>query len=52
MHACEKMGSVIYIYTDKTGALTKNEMSVFTILTGKNKLDLKMNLEINDVGKL
>ena len=52
MHACETMGGANYICTDKTGTLTKNEMSVFQILTGVWKRELKQNLEVEEVGKL
>ena len=52
MHACETMGGADYICTDKTGTLTKNEMNVFKILTGKKVLELKQNKEINTVGKI
>ena len=52
MHACETMGGANFICTDKTGTLTKNQMSVFKVLTGKNSFEIIQNLEKDDVGKL
>ena len=52
MHACETMGGANYICTDKTGTLTKNEMSVSQVLTGTFQRKLNQNRDVEEVGRL
>jgi len=53
MHACETMGGANYICTDKTGTLTRNEMSVNQILTGDcKKMPLAQNIDVEGVGNV
>ena len=52
MHACETMGGANYICTDKTGTLTRNEMSVSQVLTGTFKRELNQNRDVEEVGRL
>ena len=48
----EIISEIRYICTDKTGTLTKNEISVFKISTGALERELMQNMEVGDVGKM
>ena len=52
MNSCEIMDGANYICTDQIGTFTKIEMSVFQVLTGKSKMELKQNVEVENIGKL
>lgn len=48
MHACETMGAVTVICTDKTGTLTQNQMSVHQMhLLSDKSNDLNRNIALN-----
>ena len=46
------MGGANYICTDKTGTLTKNEMSVYKVLLGDSTIMLKQNMKLFRIGEL
>jgi Ca2+-transporting ATPase len=49
MHACETMGAINVICTDKTGTLTQNRMEVQSIFMGGKE---NIQLDNDDIGKL
>ena len=51
-HSCETMDCANYIITDKTGTLTRNEMSVFKVFTGNGQFELEQNIEDENEGIL
>ena len=53
LHACETMGAVTVICTDKTGTLTQNQMQVDTLLLKQGTEDLLDNaIAINSTAEL
>lgn len=48
MEACETMGGANFICTDKTGTLTKNEMTIVNIYDGEKDISLKSLYQSGD----
>ena len=52
MHACETMGAVTVICTDKTGTLTQNRMTVYEMVCEKLDDVLYENIALNSTANL